>query len=194
MRIDSPTSSQRSRRRPLPLLATGIAAICLAGSATGAGAAFAAAPPNLGNAPVPAGLCGHPAGHLVDGKRHFGTHGDDYLLKSYSGAMQGGAMAVAVVGCNAGGVSWPATLVFYREQAGSAPVIVGSYNLSKIRESEHVDVHSAQIRDGKLTAVLDSYEGAGCEVHKITASFHVNSGAVVASNIRRGPTLNHCPA
>ena len=195
MRESAHATTDRSRQRPLSWIGTGMAAlaIALAMSTAGISVAAAASNPKLSNAPVPA-MCGHAAGQLVDGKLHYGTHGDDYLLDSYSGAIAGGATAVAVIGCNAGGVSWPATLVFYRLNSDATPAIVGSYDLGRLRKSEHVDVHSAHIRDGRLSAILDSYEGAGCEIHKISASFHVKANSVIVSDVSKGPVLNHCPS
>ena len=155
MRAESAKTAWHARPRCRTLIGVAALAFGLSASLTGATAAAAAPSLDLRNAPVPAGLCGHPSGHLVNGKRHLGTSGDDYLQRSYSGTIRGGATAIAVLGCNAGGVSWPQTLVFYRQLPDGSPAIVASYYLAKIRHSEHVDVHSAQIRDGRFTAVLD---------------------------------------
>ncbi|MDO8732620.1 MAG: hypothetical protein Q7L55_08635 [Actinomycetota bacterium] len=196
MRAKSQTTAWCSRVRPtLRVLAVMMAlALGMATSSSMATAAVAAPRIDVRNAPVPAGMCGHPAGNLVDGIRHVGTSGDDYLRGSYSGTMGGGASVVAVIGCNAGGVSWPETLVFYRLNSDGSLAVVGSYDLSKIRNAEHVDVRTAHIRGGMLATALNSYEGAGCEIHKISASFHVKSGSVAVSNILKGPVVNRCPS
>jgi hypothetical protein len=142
---------------------------------------------DLSSAPVPAGLCTHPAGHMVKGQRSFGTHGKDVITSTAFGSIRGGASAVAVIGCTAGGVAWPDTVILYRAGARHEPVIVASYDLGRLSGAEHVVLKRMDIRKGALRVVTDSFVGAGVERQEISADLQVTGGKVAVSNVHRGP-------
>lgn len=182
----------------------GAAALAAAGTVLTAPIASAAVSEDtrrfdLSNAPVPAGMCEHPAGRLTDGSRHFppadddhlsGPHGDESLTMTAFGRIRGGATALGVIDCNAGGVGWPQTVVFYRKGADGKPRMLASYDLGKIRNSEHVQVRKLEISGGEVLVELDTYEGAGFEVQRINARLHVQGRKPVVTVTNRGPITN----
>lgn len=150
-----------------------------------------AAPPalarvDLANAPVPRGMCQHPKGHLVDGQRDFGINGGEWTEKVARGRAGTGSVAVLSIGCTAGGVSWPSTLVFYgRDDSGSAKLLAHMY-LGKFRASEHASVRSMRIKGGVLKVRWVTYNGCCFERQNFSASMRVRGKKVTFWNLTSG--------
>lgn len=108
----------------------------------------------LVSAPVPS-LCGHHAGHLVDGKLPGIPKGKGrvFLDRSADGTITGvdGPAAVATLGCDIGGVDWPRTLAIY----GAGPTLLAYVNLGDVTiaslgSGEYTVPTSLKISGGKV--------------------------------------------
>jgi hypothetical protein len=138
---------------------------------------------NLQSAPVPAGMCGHPAGRLVNGQRDFGQWGSDQLELIARGEIHGGAIAIASISCSAGGVGWPDTLVFYSQNRRGKPRLVGKFKMSRLRSSEHVNAQQLSISDGWASFQASSSEGCCSEMQTITGRLRLSDGHPVLAGV-----------
>ncbi len=146
---------------------------------------------DLKSAPVPAGMCTHPAGNLKDGSRSFGVHGGDYIRSTAFGTINNGATALAVMQCTAGGVAWPDTIVFYRKGSDGKAAMVASYDTAKLIDAEHVVAKKLAIKNGIVHGQFESYDGAGIVVQPITANLQIKNNTVVVTNVHRGKVIDH---
>ncbi|GAB3364437.1 hypothetical protein [Modestobacter lapidis] len=117
----------------------------------------------LQTAPVPS-LCEHPAGRLIDGSLPGLGPTDGYVdlqvppdpvLADLTG--DGAGDAAAVVGCSAGGVAWPDTVVLW----GPGPTLLGSVDMSSVTPDEHATVSGLDITGRELLVTWSTYSGAG---------------------------------
>jgi len=141
---------------------------------------------DLDSAPVPGGMCRHPKGHLVDGERDLGMNGNEWIERVARGRAGGRTVAVASIGCTAGGVSWPSTLVFYgRSARGDARLLADLY-LGRFRASEHANVRSMWIKNGVLNVHWVTYNGCCFEKQKYSARMQLRGKKVTVWNLTSG--------
>lgn len=139
----------------------------------------------INTAPVPGGMCQHSKGHLVNGKRDFGINGGEWIEKVATGRAGGKTVAVLSIGCTAGGVSWPETLVFYRRGSDGGLQIAAKQYLGKFRRAEHASVQSMFITDGKLHIAWNTYQGCCFERQKFTADMRVIGTTVRVTSLTK---------
>lgn len=181
---------------------TGAAVLCSAlgllgaGNATAANVEPAASFAQVRNAYIP-GLCGHPAGSLVAGQRNFGygdrpglppggPRGED-RIGQISLHRYGTADAAAVIRCNAGGVSWPDTVVFFRNGRWT------SYRTLKKAGMEHSYVSSIAADGNALRVIWITYDG--CCFYRQTHRGRLwnTPRPATLTNIINGPITNPRP-
>jgi hypothetical protein len=148
---------------------------------------------DLDSAPVPRGMCRHSRGHLVDGKRDFGVKGQEWIEDVARGRMGGGSVAVASIGCTAGGVSWPSTLVFYGRTPGGYPKLLAHLYLGKFRASEHANVKTMRAAGGVLNVRWVTYNGCCFERQKYSASMRLRGNKVNVWDVTKGRVTHPYP-
>jgi hypothetical protein len=120
------------------------------------------------------------------GQRDFGVNGSEWTEKVARGRAGSGSVAVVSIGCTAGGVSWPSTLVFYgRDDSGNARLLAHVY-LGRIRASEHASVRSMRIKGGVLKVRWVTYNGCCFERQKYSASMRLRGKKVTFWNLTSG--------
>ncbi len=148
---------------------------------------------DLDSAPVPRGMCRHPRGHLVDGKRDFGVNGGEWTEEVARGRAGGGSVAVVSIGCTAGGVSWPSTLVFYGRTPGGNAKILAHLYLGKFRASEHANVKTMRATGGVLKVRWVTYNGCCFERQKYSASMRLRGHKVSVWGLTKGRVTHPYP-
>ncbi|SNS51376.1 hypothetical protein SAMN06309944_0591 [Micrococcales bacterium KH10] len=115
---------------------------------------------SLRRARVPA-LCNHPAGRLKKGvwTNPEPYSGGTYLLSAKFGKIRKGhgREAVAVIGCDMGGVGWPGNVVMYSAKTK----IIGTIKLLDVVPGSRTYVHSVKIRKGKVLVDVSGVTQAG---------------------------------
>lgn len=147
----------------------------------------------INSAPVPGGMCRHSKGHLVNGERDFGVNGGEWIEKVATGRAGGRTVAVVSIGCTAGGVSWPETLVFYRRGSDGRLEIAAKQYLGKFRRAEHASVQSMFISDGKLHIAWNTYQGCCFERRKFTADMRLRGTTVRVTALTKGRMTHPYP-
>ena len=144
-------------------------------------------------------LCRHPPGNLVNGSlpnvpsnsggawAYTVTSGPDKgrprLATAQSPASPNGAVGAMILGCNAGGVSWPDTMAFY----ANGGKLLGSELLGDVSQSERGSATEITISGNTATVtwVATHSDDAQCCGHvEYTADFTWTGQKVVASNIQ----------
>jgi hypothetical protein len=142
---------------------------------------------DLSNAPVPAGMCDHPAGHLVNGTRDLGQAGHETLGETVFGRIRGGAVAAALIVCDAGGTAiWPSTLVMYRRGSSGQPVLMASYDLFKLSKDliDRQGPTKMTLSKHKVHIATGFSNGCGASLN-VRAAFRVRGKEVVVSGLQR---------
>lgn len=156
-------------------------------------------PPDLQSAPVPA-LCNFPAGHLESGKlpASRGAVGQPPTLVTSDnradvgelialGDLNGDGLgdAAGVVNCNAGGVGWPDSIVFWAAGWGG-PAVLGAYQMFEAVGDARHGTTSLTYTDGAVTVESsDSREGdnACCPTGRARVTLEWDGRDVVATEV-----------
>ena len=121
----------------------------------------------------------------MDGTRDMGMRGGEWIDASAVGRVAGRVRAVLSIGCTAGGVSWPSTLVFYGKDRTGLTIRASKY-LGSFRPSEHADVRKMSVSGRTLHVTWMTYNGCCFEQQRFSADMRVRSGKVVVTSIRKG--------
>jgi hypothetical protein len=145
---------------------------------------------DLLSAPVPA-LCQHPAGRLRKGSLPGLGPTDGYLeIDTHAGATapvladltgDGIRDAAAVIGCSAGGVSWPDSVVFY----GPGTKLLGVADLSAVHPAEHANVTTLALSGGDVRVAWSTTEGCCFQATSWTARLHWNGTRFVIADAKQ---------
>lgn len=132
---------------------------------------------DLGSVPIPIQACGQLTGQIAG---------------AFLAPVRGDSSVTVVVSCATAGAPVPQLLVFYRLADDGRADAVATYDLDLLGESGHVELRSAKVLDGRFVARLDSSSGPGCVLAKIAATFRVDDGVVVVSDVYRRPVSTIC--
>lgn len=161
------------------------------------------------SAPVPS-TCRHPAGRLVNGSQPnlppnsgetslswVGDPEEQHSRLVFGDLNGDGAIdAATTLDCNAGGIGWPETLVFY----GPGPTLLGSLTLDKAdlpgnNDGEHDTVYKLQFENGAVLATWATEQDGDVDAAATidySATFRLgNGGTLIASNVK---ATNEVPA
>ena len=136
----------------------------------------------LNRAQVPAD-CDLPAQRLTNGHTTEGSPGAGELVgpEGSAGSLDladlahlGYRQALGIYLCNAGGVSWPETLIL----TGLGGTLLGSFDLGDLGNAEHADVSSVVMDAGSATVQWTSYEGAGFSIVQHQAEVTYSGGSL----------------
>lgn len=170
-----------------------LASVALLTSGTPAGAA-PVSNSELESAPVPGRMCRHPKGHLESGKRDFGLSGSEWIEATAVGRAGGRTVAALSIGCTAGGVTWPETIVFYRRDGRGQLQIAAKTYLGQFRAAEHADVRSMSVSGRRLHVTWTSYEGCCFERQRFSADMRVRGTKVVVTSLTKGRITHPYPS
>ena len=97
---------------------------------------------------------------------------------------------MVAIGCTAGGVSWPSTLVFYGRTADGNPKLLAHLYLGKFRASEHANVKTMRAGGGVLKVRWVTYNGCCFERQRFSANMRLRGDKVVLWNLTSSRITN----
>jgi hypothetical protein len=149
---------------------------------------------DLLGAEIPA-TCEHAPGALVDGRLPglaategyaeigtglTGTGTSDGVPPAFTDVTGDGIDdAVAVLGCSAGGVSWPDVVLLY----GPGTALLGAIDLYDVTPAEHATIESLTVADVGVRAVWTTYDGCCADPVRWTALLRWDGGALEATGL-----------